>query len=277
MADLGDTLRFKSDLTDGSGILANASGVTLTITLPDGTAVTPSITNPPTTTGKYLYDYATTLASPPGLYRGQWLFTMAGGATTSFVETLDVGASLVTTDEAIRHLRAAGIITSESDLEQLQWLCFVATDAVERDLDLVIAQRSITSTFDGGCTYLRLKRPPRADDGGAITISSVTVDGGAVTDYVLRKTGWRLMRTSCAAWSWGVENISVTYTAGCVNPPRVVRKVCLNAVQGMWQESQQAFHPELDQFADSAVAVAAGALTPVERNAYDSLRSLLGA
>jgi hypothetical protein len=150
--DLGDTLNFRSDVYDKpveqGGVLVNATGATLTITLPDGSTVSPSVTNPPAVTGKYTVDYVATL---PGRHVGQWLFTMAGGKTTSYVETFDVGPSLVTVDEAVAHLRAGGIVTSAADLEQVQWLCFVATDAVERDLGRALTRRTVIETHDGGC------------------------------------------------------------------------------------------------------------------------------
>jgi hypothetical protein len=44
----------------------------------------------------------------------------------------------------------------------------------------------------------------------------------------------------------------------------------------MWQESQQAPHPGLDEFSDAGVFAATGALTSQEKAAYDSLRALTG-
>lgn len=275
--DLGETLRFSSDLRDQTDALANASAVALTIVLPDGTSVTPSVTNPPATTGKYFVDYTPTIA---GRFVGSWAFTLSGGNTASYVETFDVGSSLVTVDEALAHLRAAGVITGSPDLDELQWLCFVATDAVEKDLGLVLARRSITSTFDGGCSQLRLQAPPRAADGGSITITAVTENGTSLTDgYVLRKLGWRLVRgstLSVSRWASGIENISVTYTAGCVDPPRCVRFAALGEIQLAWQSSQQASHPLMDDFSPEP-AIAAGApphLASAMLRAYNSLRTL---
>ena len=284
MADLGDTLNFRSDLYDKpaeqGGVLVNATTATLTITLPDGTsAAGVTIVNPPAITGKYLFDYVTTVAGLPGRYVGQWLFTLASGKTTSYVETFDVGSSLITVDEALDTLGAAGIITNAGDLEYLQWLCLAATDAVERDLNLVLVRRTITSTFDGGCYALRLKCPPRAGDGGSITITTVVENGATLSagSYVLRKTGWRLYRgtsLSQTPWATGIENISVTYVAGCLDPPRIVRKVALNAVQRMWQLGRQASHPFLDDISpDDAVFSAAGSLTAAEQGAYESLKT----
>lgn len=227
MADLGDTLRFRSDLYDNAGALVNAQTVTLTITLPDGTTVTPTVTNPPAVTGKYFYDYGTTTASPAGRYVGKFLFTFSGGATTSFEESYDVDRGLVSVDEAVAHLRASNIITSDDDLEQLQWLCFVASEAVELDLDRVFTPRTIVETHDGGGSVVLRKSP-------VISITSVTEDGSALTEFLPNlSTGILYRGTSYSprAFGCGFQNIVVTYRAGYLNPPRVARKVALNLVQ----------------------------------------------
>jgi hypothetical protein len=270
--DPGDTLPFRSDLLDQpaeqGGVLVNATTAALTITLPDGTTITPTIANPPAVTGKYLYDLVATI---PGRYQGQWLFTMATGKTTSYVETFDVGSSLVTVDEAIAHLRAAGIVTSAADLDQLQWLCFVASDAVERDLGRVIMRRTVVETYDGARTVILLRSTP------VISITSVVESGSTLSaaDYLLDPAAGILYRGASGyprSFPYGRQNIVVTYVAGYTDPPRIARKVALNAVQGMWQASQQASHPLLDESGESVFA-AVGDLTPLERRAYESLSS----
>jgi hypothetical protein len=276
MSDIGDTLTFKSDLFDKpaeqGGVLTNATSVVLTVTLPDGTTATPAVTNPPSVTGKYTATYVASTQS--GRYLGKWLFTLPGSNTTSYVETFDVGSSLVTIDEAVAHLRAAGVVTSEPDLEQLQWLCFVASEAIERDLGRVIAQRTVVEVYDGGRPQILLQSTP------VISVTTVVENGItlAATDYILRRAGWILQRgTTTARWPWayGWGNVTVTYRAGYLDPPRIARKVALNGIQRMFQESQQASHPFLDNVsADAAVFVAAGTLTPLEMGAYESLKAL---
>ena len=273
--DLGDTLRFSTDVEDGAGALVNAQSVSLTITLPDGTTATPTVTNPPATTGKYYYDYVTTLASPQGRYVGAWLLTFAGGATTSYVETFDVGASLVTVDEALAHLRAAGVITTAPDLDQLQWLTFVATDAVERDLDLVLVKRTITETHNGnGRPSIILRKSP------VISVSSVVENGVTLTsgtDYVARLSSGIIYRggqLTRSYFTYGIENVAVTYVAGYNNPPPCIRYAALGIIQGMWQESQQSFHPGVEVDGLSGIALAAPTNTVSElQRAYNSLRA----
>lgn len=272
MADLGDTLRFSSDLSDGGGVLVNATTVLLTITLPDGTTTPATVTNPPAVTGKYLYDYTVSPAGQSGRYLGQWLFTMAGGATTSYVETFDVGSAVVTVDEALAHLRANGIITSDDDLEQLQFLAFVATDAIERDLGRAIARRTVVETHNGGGGAIPLKRSP------IISVTSVTEGGVALAGsygYVLDPDSRILYRGSSLvpqSFTWGRQNIVVTYVVGYTSVPATVRKVALNMIQAAWQGSQQAPHPALTEFSEADVFVAQSSMSEIERGAYNSLR-----
>ena len=266
MADLGDTLRFTSDLYADDGNPTNAPTVTLTVTLPDGTTATPTVTNPPSTTGQYLYDYVTTVGGLPGRYTGRWLFSFAGGATTSYVQSFDVGLSMITVDEAIRHLRATDTITSEPDREQVSWLCQVATDAVERDLGRVFVPRTFTETFDGGSSAIFLRVP-------VLSVASVTVDGVAETDTLINKEAG-ILRRQYSTWSWayGYQNVTVTYTAGTYDPPLIARKVALNTVQGMWQSSQQSPLGMLDESSEEPIATVTGGLNPLEMRAYESLR-----
>jgi hypothetical protein len=49
--DIGDSVSLAWDVKDSAGVLANATTVTLTVTLPDGTTATPAVTNPPTVDG----------------------------------------------------------------------------------------------------------------------------------------------------------------------------------------------------------------------------------
>jgi hypothetical protein len=151
----------------------------------------------------------------------------------------------------------------------------VATEAVELDLDRVMVRRPIIGELHaGGDSSIRLRRTP------VISVTSVTEDGvllGA-TDWLLHaepRLGIVYRGTSnvWGRYSYGRSSVSVNYVAGYVSPPRIARKVALNGVQRMWQTSQQASHPLLDEgTADEAVAAAVGVLTPLEMAAYNTLR-----
>jgi len=284
--DQGQTYRYRQTVKDSAGVLANAGTVTFTVTLPDQTSVTPAVIN--SGTGLYDIAYTTTQA---GLHQVRGSAT--GGTlgsefdfwTDSF--TAEEPARLIIgVDDTLAHLRAQGVITGDADREQLRWLCSIATDAVELDLGLAIAKRTVTETFDGGCYELNLgTKPPRASDGGSVTIVDVDEDGAALTGTVVRKRGWRLLRSSSPTpWASGYENITVTYIPGCEYGAAlgIVQYVARNTAQLMWQSSQQAEHPFLDQFVSrttigsrTTIATSAFAsISEVANSAYRALRSV---
>lgn len=276
MPQLGDTLRFTADLYDkpveSGGVLVNATTATLTITRPDGTTATPTVPAPGTT-GKYAVDFATVVGGPTGTYRGAWLFTLAGGITSAYQESFEVSASVVTLDEVLAHLRAAKLLTKADDLDQLEWLAAVATDAIERDLGRPLLSKTVTEKYDGGEPELNLRTTP------VLSVTTVTEGAATVTaaGYVLDQNAGILCRgTTSGLWRWqrGRQNITVTYVAGFLDPPAVACKVALTAIERMWQTSQQAGHPLLDDVtAEAAVFTAYGTLTPIEQAGYNALRA----
>lgn len=282
MPQLGDTLRFSADVYDkpveDGGVLTTAASAALVISKPDGSVVTPAPTVPaPTSPGKYLFDYVTTVGGLTGTYRGAWLFTFAGGATSAYQESFEVSASLVTLDEVTAHLRAQGVLTKAADLEQLEWLAAVATDAVERDLSRALVQRTRVDLFDVECQRTIVLRRAPVLTVSSVKIGTTTLTGGEGVDWTTDKAAGLLHRgsaTSCARWPEGRQYVEVTSTVGEVNPSPTARKVALNAVERMWQTSQQAGHPLIDDVsADAAVfAVVAGSLTPIEQAGYQQLR-----
>jgi hypothetical protein len=274
--ELGETYQYRHTVTDIAGIPANAGTVAVTITLPDGTTATPSVV--PNGTGIYDFDYLTTQVGRHTLLGSATGGTL-GSATEKFDDTFNVeqpGRFLVGFDDARTQLRAVSTITTLADREQLRWLCLAASDAVERDLGRVVARRTVVETYDGGITALVLRSTP------VISITTVVEDDITLTanDYVLRKRGWLLQRGTTKSqryWADGWENITVTSVAGMINPPAVVRLVALYLVQALWQSSQQAPHPLLDEGGAEEANVFAGALLtglpqPL-KNAYASLRS----
>jgi hypothetical protein len=269
--NLGGVIRLTYAVKNDVGVLTNPATATLVITQPDGTiAAGTTVTLPPAVTGQLLYDFA---YAQFGKHDVRWSTTVPTTAEDDVFVVERPGSLFVSVDEAVAHLRASGVLTSDADREQLQWLCMVACDAVERDLGRTIARRTVTETYDGGRWKINLRSTP------VISITTVTESGTALSagDYVVNTSTGQLARGSTLSPSWfasGWQNIVVTYVAGYADPPKIVRKVALNGVQRMWQESQVASHPLLDEAGELAVAVAAGALTPLELGAYNSLRAV---
>lgn len=251
----GETYQYRGTVTDAAGVPTNAGTVTATITLPDGTTVVPTIVN--SGAGLYDFDYLTTQAGRHTLLVSSTGGTL-GSATEKFDDTFNVeepGRLLIGFDEARTALRGAATITSRDDREQLRWLILVASDDVERRLGRTVCRRSgIIEYFDGGQTDLQFKRPPpRWSDGGFITITSVIENGTTLvenTHFVVLRNPWRLhrgTRTTSSTWTDGYETVVATYAAGSTKPSATLRGLAAMRLQELWQTSQQASHPLLDE------------------------------
>jgi hypothetical protein len=269
--NLGGVIRLTYAVKDANQALTNPATAVLAITQPDGTiAAGTTVTLPPAVTGQLVYDFTPTQA---GLHSVHWSTTVPTTAEDDMFVAERAASLFISVDEAIAHLRASATINTDPDREQVQWLCLAACDAVERDLGRTITRRTVTEVYDGGRWKINLRSTP------VISVTSVTESGTllAAGDYVVNTSTGQLARgsTSSALWfAWGYQNVSVVYVAGYADPPRIVRKVALNGVQRMWQESQVASHPLLDEAIEAGIAVAVGALTPLELGAYNSLKAV---
>jgi hypothetical protein len=228
-------------------------------------------------------------ALSPGRWQAQFVASAAGTPVVAFlasggvvgtgqvyadaVQVATVEGSFISVAQALAHLRASSIIVKHDDREQLRWLCRVACQAMERDLGRVIARRTITEEVDARGAVILNYSP-------VISLTSVAGDGAPMAGDTVRVDQHGILRTR-TAWpstAWGT--ITVTYVAGMDQAPAILQKVALNAVQRMWQTSQNSPHPAFGdagggggaEFAATALMAAAGHLTPVEYGAYLSYR-----
>lgn len=277
IVDLGESWSSPTYEVRDPDDVPTAATVTAVITLPDGTLATPTPVNP--ALGDYTVDY---LSAQPGLH--QVLVSATGGMLGNLVRrwqdtfTVEAARTMVSVEQALQHLRGTNTITEADELEQLRWLVVVATDAVERACSRTMVRRTLVEQYDGGRDHVRLRKGP------VQSITSVTEHGQPVpsTDWLLDTRHDRLYRGSTYGtycWSAGILNVAVTYVAGYTTPPVIARKVCLNGIQRMWQQSQQAPMPYLDDnAADAAIATTVSAtLTPLEMAAWKSLNRQLQA
>lgn len=269
--NLGGIIRLTYAVKNDLGALVNPTTATLTITQPDGTvAAGTTVTLPPSVTGNLVYDFTTTQA---GLHSVHWSTTVPSTAEDDIFVVERPASMLISVDEAVSHLNAAGVLTTDANREQLQWLCIAATDAVERDLGRALTRRTFTDVYNGGEPAIVLRQSP------VISITSVTESLVALSalDYTLDAASGILYRGSTSSywqrWTTGRNSVSVTYVAGYTDPPRAARMVALSIVQSMWQTSQQAPHPFSEEDVDLSVFSAAGSMNSYLQRAYDSLRA----
>lgn len=121
--DLGDPVALSVTIRDAAGALANAGAVTVTIVQPDGTTLSPAVSNP--STGSYATALAPTLT---GRHVVRWIATGANASafTTEFVVV--AGPHLITVDMLATHLHASGF--ADTDLP-------AAEQAVQFAIDMV--------------------------------------------------------------------------------------------------------------------------------------------
>jgi hypothetical protein len=89
MIELGAVYPAAVNLFGSNGQPVNAATVTLTITQPDGTTITPAVTNPPAVTGQYQYPFVTAQA---GRHTVSWTFT---GPVEVYRDIFDVNPATV--------------------------------------------------------------------------------------------------------------------------------------------------------------------------------------
>lgn len=216
MLDLGDTIPFSSKLydkpLDQGGVLVNATSAALTITLPDLTTVPGVVVpNPPAgadNPGKYSYPYVTTTQA--GRYTGRWLFTMATGQTTAYVEDFDVRPAdpgyIVSLADGKSHLNIPATTTTY-DEELRDWLGGIT--AVIEDRVGPVVQRTVVERHESGPS-LFLRRAP------VLSLTSVVpwLTYGTTYDVSTLKFDSETGRVELKVGGWFYGPLAVTYQAG---------------------------------------------------------------
>jgi hypothetical protein len=233
--DLGDKVYLSWNTVDSSGAAVNPGTVTLNITLPDATNV--SVTTSTSVTGTYTGSY---LPTQVGRHILAWAATGAyPQAFSDIFEVRDINdIGIVGYDEALEYLNIPSASANENEVRRF---IDAATDLAEGYVGQVLGRRTYTSEiYDGGGEFIRIRNPK------AISISSVYENGALVSSsgYALDYTGQRLYRIGSSSiyannsygyWSQGMNNLSITYVAGYVNPPMSAKQGVLEIIRHLWQ------------------------------------------
>jgi len=142
--DLGDIYPAALDVFDANSNLVNPSTVVLTITLPDATVVTPTVTNPPTVTGKLRYSYLTTMA---GRHTVRWVTTAPNTAYTDMFTVAEADALAMMSLAEVKLV--LGIDPSDTaDDEEIRHMIQAVTVAIEDYKGQVMVRRSFTDDYE---------------------------------------------------------------------------------------------------------------------------------
>lgn len=217
MYDIGDAYPATVTVRDSTGNPTNATGVTFTFTLPDGTTVTPTPANP--STGIYSYDLPITQR---GLHRFHAEATSPAVSYSDAFNAVDaVWPAFVGLDEVKAHLNIP--TTNTTDDDELRGFILSASAVVESIVGTV-GRKTVQEKYSGlRQQAILLRRGP------VIAVTSVTENGVALVadvDYSVSDAG--VLSRMCGRWyprQWraGVNNIVVNYTAGRMDiPPNIV-------------------------------------------------------
>ena len=240
--DLGDKVYLSWNTVDSSGAAVNPGTVTLSITLPDATNV--SVTTATAVTGTYTASYLPTQV-------GRHILAWSAGATwpqafSDIFEVRDINdIGIVGYDEALEYLNIPTASANESEIRRF---IDAATDLAEGYVGVVLGRKTFTAElYDGGQEFIRIRNPK------VISITSVSENDEAVSssNYVMDYTGQRLYRigsgtlyatNSYGYWVQGMNNVSITYVAGYVNPPMAAKQGVLEILRHLWQTQRGAMN-----------------------------------
>lgn len=234
--DLGDVAALSVTVKDSDGVLANAGAVACTVTLPDGSTVSPTVTN--VSTGIYSVAYTPLVA---GRFSVRWVAT--GVNASAYSDVFDVLATnprfIVSLAGMRQHLGLNAANTTHD--EELREYLAAATDVIEAITGPVLPA-TVTETHDGGKPALLLRNAP------VTAVTSVTESGTVLsaTDYTLDPYAGTLARTVglvSYVWAYGRSNVQVTYTVGGGVVPGYIILAARELVRHWYQRGRQSPRP----------------------------------
>lgn len=240
--EVGQTATVALKVYDSTGVLADLGGgdPVCTVTKPDGTTTTATVTKP--STGNYQGAYVTTSA-------GRHRFTFTGSGTNSgalpWSDVADVWPSdprfIISLADAKAALNVpAGARVNDDELR----LYIAATTEVIEDIVGAVLTTTKTQTFNGGGYALLLWERPTA-------VTSVTVNGSSLTSgsgYVADLSAGIVYggSTYCTEEFYpGKQNVTVAYTTGSSSIDPNVILAAREEVSFLYQLGQQGGRPSL--------------------------------
>lgn len=228
--DLGDAIPLSIVIYDAGGNPANATSVTLTITLPDGTAFNAGVVLP-TSTGQYSYNYPT---EQVGRHVIQWLATGANASAFSdsvYVQPVD-GGEFISLQQFKKFIKKTGNVDDETLRTFVRGACGVIADRVGQVSPSTFVQEDIPTMG-----YIVLDKRP------VIEVRKVESFPGleliAKADPVTGAAGWTLDTDTGILHLGDRRSYRVTYRSGmAVIPPNYIL-AALELTAHLWRSSQQ--------------------------------------
>ncbi len=239
---VGNTLASRVEVRDSAGALANTGSTpTCSVTLPDGTTSAATVAN--VSTGIY---QATLVSTQAGRHRFTWSASGTNSGDFPIVDVVDVWPLnprlIVPLADARAALNIPSTVTTNDD--EITLYIAAATDYIENLTGPLLSVTGKTWTADGGRSSVMLPEQ-------AASITSVTVDGTATTDYTADlRAGILWSGTGSSAGSTtfdtGKANVVVTYTVGGTTVPPAAVLAARELVRYWYATSQQGGRPSFN-------------------------------
>ena len=233
--DLGAVVPLGTTVKDGSGSLANAGSMALSLGLPDGTTLSVSPVTP-ASTGTYTYDYPSVQA---GRHTVRWVATgiNAGAYTDTFDVREATPPTILSHADAKKHLNK----TSTGDDDEIRAMNEAVTAAVEWYVGPVVVRTVVEDHNVTVAQALALRQVP------ALELTSVTavLSGGTsydVDDLDLNGASG-IVRRKDGGLLYGP--LRVTYPAGRRVVPAAITLGARIILQHMWRTQQGPGRPQL--------------------------------
>lgn len=224
--DLGDVVSLSVEVRDPAGVLADAGAVACTVTAPDGSTSSPAVSSP--STGVYVASFAPALAGAHGV---RWVAT--GANASSFSDGFTVLPSSVPL-LGLSDVKARLNATSSVNDEELRRVVVAATGRAEAEVGRALASRSVVQVIDLSDRPRPLAVVPTP---ALLSVSAVTLDGAAVSDFEVAGSGQAVRRTGGGVWDGLVSVSGVVGVAG--GELAVAQQAVLELVAHLW-ETQRA-------------------------------------
>ncbi|WP_236241160.1 hypothetical protein [Streptomyces sp. CC228A] len=150
--DLGATVRLTAECRDPDGTLTTAATAVVTVTLPDGTTATPTVSE--TSTGVYEAEHVTTAA---GRHTVRWVWT---GPAAAYTDVLDVRPEAPPAVISLADARAHLNLTGTRDDDEVRYWNTVATRVVEYYVGPVVVRTVVEQHTLRSVPTVVLRRTP---------------------------------------------------------------------------------------------------------------------
>lgn len=236
-------------------LATSGASVVLTVTNPDGTTDTPTVTE---ATGTYSAAIET---AQPGRYLLSW--AKAAAPAAAYSDILDVWPAdprfLISLADAKSALRMpANVTTDEEDLR----LYIAAATVVIEDIVGVVLLTEQEQYSDGGKTGVALWQRPDRDAPLTVTVAGVLLGDSEYTVDYNAAIVYAGSSTSPTRFPTGRQNIKITYTAGSTVISPNIRLATRELVRHNWQVGQQAHRPAMGNEPDGQSYTPSGFAVP---------------